>query len=62
MLRLLCLLHYVVPLSFVYPPLFYLKLKPHTTLSEKITDSFVVTLGVLTFFYVTYSNLQKWAQ
>lgn len=51
-----------MPLSFVYPPLFYLKLKPYPTLSEKIMDSFVITLGVLTFFYVTYSNLAKWAQ
>ncbi|KAF1332889.1 putative amino acid/polyamine transport protein, partial [Globisporangium splendens] len=51
-----------VPLSFVYPPLFYLKLKPHTTVVEKIADSFVITLGALTFFYVTYSNLKKWSE
>ncbi|KAJ0403215.1 hypothetical protein P43SY_000023 [Pythium insidiosum] len=51
-----------VPLSFVYPPLFYLKLQPNTTLVEKIMDTLVIVLGVLTFFYVTFSNLQKWVE
>ncbi|DBA05439.1 TPA: hypothetical protein N0F65_007601 [Lagenidium giganteum] len=51
-----------VPLSFVYPPLFYMKLNPDAPLVEKVIDSFVVLLGLLTFFYVTYSNLQKWSQ
>ncbi|TMW65482.1 hypothetical protein Poli38472_008124 [Pythium oligandrum] len=51
-----------VPLSFVYPPLFYLKLQKNTTFIEKVMDSLVIIIGVLTFFYVTYSNLQKWAE
>ncbi|TDH71261.1 hypothetical protein CCR75_004859 [Bremia lactucae] len=50
-----------VPLSLVYPPLFYLKLTPHSTWMDKIVDSFVIIIGVLTFFYVTYSNLQSWS-
>lgn len=50
-----------MPLSFVYPPLFYMKLKPDAPIFEKLVDSSVVLIGVLTFFYVTYSNLQQWA-
>lgn len=51
-----------VPLSFVYPPLFYLKLNKNTPLMEKCMDVLVVTIGTLTFFFVTYSNLAKWGQ
>ncbi|KAL8007565.1 putative amino acid transporter, transmembrane domain-containing protein [Plasmopara halstedii] len=51
-----------VPLSLVYPPLFYLKLNPNPSWFDKIVDSFVILIGLLTFFYVTYSNLQSWSQ
>lgn len=50
-----------VPLSFVYPPLFYMKLNPNAPLFEKVVDSSVVLIGLLTFFYVTYSNLKQWS-
>lgn len=49
-----------VPLSLVYPPLFYLKLKSKPSWMDKIVDSFVIVIGLLTFCYVTYSNLQSW--
>ncbi|RLN20287.1 hypothetical protein BBJ28_00015655 [Nothophytophthora sp. Chile5] len=51
-----------VPLSLVYPPLFYMKLKPDASWLEKLVDSFVVVTGLLTFFYVTYANLKSWAK
>ncbi|RLN52100.1 hypothetical protein BBJ29_001624 [Phytophthora kernoviae] len=51
-----------VPLSLVYPPLFHLKLNPNTSWLDKIVDSFVVFVGLITFFYVTYSNLQSWSK
>lgn len=51
-----------VPLSLVYPPLFYLKLNPNSTWMDKIVDSFVIFVGLITFFYVTYSNLQSWSK
>lgn len=50
-----------VPLSLVYPPLFYLKLNPNASWLDKIVDSFVVVVGLVTFFYVTYSNLKSWS-
>ncbi|OQR85464.1 vacuolar amino acid transporter [Achlya hypogyna] len=49
-----------VPLSFIYPPLFYLKLFPDASLCSKLLDVTVVAIGVLTFFYVTWSNIEKW--
>ncbi|KAI9991897.1 hypothetical protein PInf_017277 [Phytophthora infestans] len=52
----------VVPLSLVYPPLFYMKLNPNSSWMDKIVDSFVIVVGLLTFFYVTYSNLQSWSK
>ncbi|KAG6615268.1 Vacuolar amino acid transporter [Phytophthora cinnamomi] len=51
-----------VPLSLVYPPLFHLKLNPNASWMDKIVDTFVITVGLLTFFYVTYSNLQSWSK
>ncbi|KAG6963248.1 hypothetical protein JG688_00008229 [Phytophthora aleatoria] len=51
-----------VPLSLVYPPLFHLKLNPNASWMDKIVDSFVIVVGLLTFFYVTYSNLQSWSK
>lgn len=57
---LLCVCLLSVPLSFVYPPLFYMKLKPNAPFFEKVVDSTVVLIGLLTFFYVTYSNLKQW--
>lgn len=52
----------VVPLSFVYPPLFHIKLNPNASFLDNVLDMIVVVIGVLTFFYVTYSNLSKWGQ
>ncbi|KDO34269.1 hypothetical protein SPRG_19091 [Saprolegnia parasitica CBS 223.65] len=49
-----------VPLSFIYPPLFYLKLFPDVSIFSKMLDVSVVIIGFLTFFYVTWSNIQKW--
>lgn len=51
-----------MPLSFVYPPLFHIKLNSNASLLDKVLDAIVVVIGVLTFFYVTYSNLSKWGQ
>lgn len=51
-----------VPLSFVYPPLFYMKLKHSQPFYEKVVDSAVVVIGLLTFVYVTYSNVQQWVE
>ncbi|CAI5719359.1 unnamed protein product [Peronospora effusa] len=51
-----------VPLSLVYPPLFHLKLTPNLSLVGKLVDMFVIVVGSLTFFYVTYSNLHSWSK
>lgn len=51
-----------MPLSLVYPPLFHLKLNPNASWMDKIVDTFVIIVGLLTFFYVTYSNLQSWSK
>nr|KAE8926204.1 hypothetical protein PF009_g23603 [Phytophthora fragariae] len=40
-----------VPLSLVYPPLFHLKLNPNASCMDKIVDTFVIIVGLLTFFY-----------
>lgn len=57
-----CVCLSLVPLSFVYPPLFHIKLNPNASFLDKVLDAIVVVIGVLTFFYVTYSNLSKWGQ
>ncbi|CAI5730443.1 unnamed protein product [Hyaloperonospora brassicae] len=49
-----------VPLSLIYPPLFHLKLNPNVSWLDRLVDTFVIVVGVLTFFYVTYANLQSW--
>ncbi|OQS04577.1 vacuolar amino acid transporter [Thraustotheca clavata] len=49
-----------VPLSFIYPPLFYLKLFPDTSFFSKFLDTSVVLIGIVTFIFVTWSNIQKW--
>ncbi|ETV87196.1 hypothetical protein H257_02169 [Aphanomyces astaci] len=49
-----------VPLSFIYPPLFYQKIMKHTTFMSKVVDWLVVFIGIGTFVFVTYSNIQKW--
>ncbi|CAH0478062.1 unnamed protein product [Peronospora belbahrii] len=51
-----------VPLSLVYPPLFHLKLSSNLSWTCKLVDMFVIGVGLLTFFYVTYSNLQSWSK
>ncbi|OWY90452.1 LOW QUALITY PROTEIN: Amino acid/polyamine transport protein [Phytophthora megakarya] len=48
-----------VPLSL---PLFHLKLNLKLTWMDKIVDSFVIFVGLITFFYVTYSNLALWSK
>ncbi|RHY68207.1 hypothetical protein DYB30_008639, partial [Aphanomyces astaci] len=49
-----------VPLSFIYPPLFYQKIMKHTTFMSKVVYWLVVFIGIGTFVFVTYSNIQKW--
>ncbi|CCI44954.1 unnamed protein product [Albugo candida] len=49
-----------VPLSFIYPPLFYLKLVKDTSYFGRMLDMFVATSGILMFIFVTYSNLSAW--
>ncbi|RHY70747.1 hypothetical protein DYB34_011312, partial [Aphanomyces astaci] len=49
-----------VPLSFIYPPLFYQKIMKHTTFMSKVVDWLVVFIGIGTFVFVTYSNIQNW--
>ncbi|RQM31032.1 hypothetical protein B5M09_013868, partial [Aphanomyces astaci] len=49
-----------VPLSFIYPPLFYQKIMKHTTFMSKVVDWLVVFIGIGTFVFVTYSNIQMW--
>ncbi|RHY08398.1 hypothetical protein DYB25_006691, partial [Aphanomyces astaci] len=49
-----------VPLSFIYPPLFYQKIMKHTTFMSKVVYWLVVFIGIGTFVFVTYSNIQNW--
>lgn len=42
-----------VPLSFIYPPLFHLKLNPKASTRDKVMDLCVVTIGIVTFLFVT---------
>ncbi|ETW05873.1 hypothetical protein H310_03531 [Aphanomyces invadans] len=49
-----------VPLSFVYPPLFYQKIVKNSSFVYKVLDWSVVCIGIGTFVFVTYSNIQKW--
>ena len=50
-----------MPLSFIYPPLFHLKLQKAASPLSKCSDLVVVVLGSLTFVYVTFSNIKKWS-
>lgn len=49
-----------VPLSFIYPPLFYLKLNPNASLQSKVADWGVVGVGILTFVFVSSCNVSAW--
>ncbi|CAK4121080.1 unnamed protein product [Aphanomyces euteiches] len=51
-----------VPLSFVYPPLFYQKVMPQSSFFYKLVDWSVVAIGVGTFVFVTATNIQKWQE
>lgn len=42
-----------VPLSFIYPPLFHLKLFPKASASKRTMNIMVVAVGIATFLFVT---------
>lgn len=49
-----------VPLSFIYPPLFYYLLFPNRSRWSKALDLLVVTIGIATFIFVTGFNITRW--
>jgi len=51
-----------VPLSFIYPPLFCLKLLPNERPAIRAVDMTVVAIGLCTLCFVTFDNIRKWKQ
>ncbi|OQR88091.1 vacuolar amino acid transporter [Achlya hypogyna] len=50
-----------VPLGFIYPSLFYLKLAPDRGWLSKALDYGVIAIGLFVFVFVTWTNIAAWS-